>query len=283
MKSAVAAGLVALSLLHASAQQPPVAFEAATIKQNKSGEAVAGMRRSPGGRFEATNIQLAAFISFAYQLQPFELDGGPSWLMSERWDVLAKIAGDPPPAAPGTPDAIMLATRALLADRFKLVLRQETRDVDVYQLVLARADMQPGPALRRSSVDCLAKQKALDDAARGGPPASGPNTPDRVVCGIRFDGRRLQFGGRSMDNLLNMLVAVTQRRVVNRTALPGDWEFDITFRPENPPPGVESSPADAELPSLFTVLQEQLGLKLEPARLALPVMVVERVERPVED
>ena len=75
---------------------------------------MAGIRRFPGGCFEATNIQLAALISFAHQLQPFELQGGPPWLMSDRWDIIARVDGDPPPSPPGsqTPDAMMLATRA---------------------------------------------------------------------------------------------------------------------------------------------------------------------------
>jgi uncharacterized protein (TIGR03435 family) len=71
-----------------------VVFEAATVKQNKSGADAAGIRRFPGGRFEATNISLSALITFAYQLQPFELQGGPPWLTSDRWDVLAKTTGD---------------------------------------------------------------------------------------------------------------------------------------------------------------------------------------------
>lgn len=279
--------LLVLAAIALPAAQVPdgsgAAFEAASIKRNRSGDAVAGLRRSPGGRFEATNIQLSSLVSFAYQLQPFELVGGPDWLMSDRWDVLAKAVGDPPPTPQGTPDAMALAMRTLLADRFKLVLRRETREVDVYQLVMSRGDKQPGPGLRRSAVDCLAVQKAIDDAARGGPPASSPNTADRLVCGLRFNGRRLQHGGRSMDNLATFLVPLTQRRVVNRTGLSGNWEFDIAFRAENPPPQAESVPEDAELPSMFTALQEQLGLKLEPVRMAMPVMVVDSVERPVED
>jgi uncharacterized protein (TIGR03435 family) len=286
MRIELVAAAVAASVLATAAQTPAppadAVFEVASIKRNRDGGPVAGLRRFPGGRFEATNIQLASLISFAYQLQPFELDGGPSWLMDDRWDILAKINGDPPPVLPGTADAIAIATRALLADRFKLVLRRETREIQVYQLVRA-SDGRLGKGLRQSTVDCLAIQRAVDDAAKGGPPAPNPNTPDRLVCGMRISVGRIQFGGRTMTMLTDALTAITQRRVVDRTGLTGGWEFDISFNPPAPSPGIEAPPPNPDAASLFTVLQEQLGLKLESARQPMPVMVVDRVERPVED
>jgi uncharacterized protein (TIGR03435 family) len=275
------------STLATAAQSPaPPAnskFEVASIKRNRDGGPVAGLRRFPGGRFEATNIQLASLISFAYQLQPFELIGGPPWLMDDRWNVMARIDGDPPPMPPGQIDAMMIATQALLADRFKLVVRREMREVPVYQLVRANRDERLGKGMRPSTVDCLAIQRAADEAAKGGPPAPNPNTADRVVCGMRVAVGRVQFGGRPLTTLTNALTAITQRRVVDRTGLTGDWEFDISFTPPAPPPGVDLPPPDPDAASLFTVLQEQLGLKLEAARLPMPVMVVDRVEQPVED
>jgi uncharacterized protein (TIGR03435 family) len=286
MKIAFLAAAVAASVLAAAAQTPgPPAdarFEVASVKRNKSGEPIAGLRRLPGGRFEATNIQLSTLISFAYQLQPFELDGGPTWLDGDRWDIFAKIDGDPPPVTPGTVDAISIATRALLADRFKLSLRRETREIQVYQLVRV-SDARLGKGLQPSTVDCLAIQRAGDEAAKGGPPAPNPNTPERLVCGMRISVGRIQFGGRPMTMLTDALTAITQRRVVDRTGLTGGWEFDISFNPPAPPPGREVPPPDPNTASLFTVLQEQLGLKLESARLPMPVMVVDRVEPPVED
>lgn len=277
----LAAALLVLAAMTSTAGQtsetPAVEFEAASIKLNRSGDVVAGLRRSPGGRFEVTNMPLAFLIEFAYQLQNFELQGGPSWMSSDRWDIIAKMAGDPPPMTPGTgtPDAIMLATRTLMAERFKLAVHRETREVDVYQLVRANADGRIGPGLRQATVDCLAIQKAADAAAKG----------DRLACGLRISIGRIQMGGRSMTLLLNALTAITQRRVVDRTGLTGDWELDITFNPPTLPPGLVGPPPppNPDVASLFTVLQEQLGLKLEPARTPMPVMVVDSVEQPVED
>jgi uncharacterized protein (TIGR03435 family) len=290
MRVIVASLFVMAALAGTSAQTPDtpaLAFEAASIKLNKSGGNTSGLRRFPGGRFEVTNMPLAFLIEFAYQLQNYELQGGPSWLTSDRWDIIAKIAGDPPPTTPGTgtPDAIMLATRALMAERFKLAVHRETREDDVYQLVRANADGRIGPGLRRSTVDCLAIQKAADAAAKGGPPAPNPNTPDRLACGLRISIGRIQMGGRSMPLLLNALTAITQRRVVDRTGLTGDWELDITFNPPTLPPGLvgQPPPPNPDVASLFTVLQEQLGLKLEAARKPISVLVVDSVELPVED
>lgn len=286
MKMTLLLAVTATSALMAAPQAPAPAtdavFEVASIRQNRDGGTVAGLRRLPGGRFEVTNIQLSTLISFAYQLQPFELDGGPRWLMDDRWDILARVNGDPPPAPPGVIDTMMLATQKLLADRFKLTVHRETREIPVYQLVIANRDGRLGKGVRQSSTDCLAAQRATDEAAKGGPPAPNPNTPDRVVCGLRISVGRIQFGGRPLSVLTNGLTAITQRRVVDRTGLTGDWEFDITFNPPSIPPGMDVPPPDPSAASLFTVLQEQLGLRLEGTRMPMPVMVIDRVERPAE-
>jgi len=279
------AAILSTVLLAGQAPVPPAetVFDVASVKLNRDGGPVAGLRRLPGGRFEATNIQLATLISFAYQLQSFELVGGPSWLMDDRWNILAKMAGDPPAAPPGTIDANAIATQALLAERFKLVVHRETRETDVYQLVRATREGRTGKGLLPSAVDCLAIQRATDEASRGGPPVPNPNTPDRLTCGMRVSAGRIQFGGRPLSILTNALTAITQRRVVDRTGLAGDWQFDISFNPPAPPPGIDLPPPDPSTGSLFTVLQEELGLKLETARIPMPVMVIDRVERPVED
>jgi bla regulator protein blaR1 len=280
---------VALVAIVAAAQTPaprPLGevFEVASIKLNRDGGPISGLRRLPGGRFEVTNMPLAFLIAFAYQLQPFELQGGPSWMESDRWDVIAKIAGDPPRTAPDTPDAMMMATRALLAERFKLVVRKDTREIDVYLLVRTNADGRLGPGLQQSATDCQAVQKAADEAGKGGPPAPSPNTPDRMICGMHVSVGRVQFGGRPLSTFTNVLTTLTQRRIVDRTGLVGDWQFDISFAPPPPAlPGPEPPTPDPDAPSLFTVLQERLGLKLQAARIPMPVMVVDHAERPVQD
>jgi uncharacterized protein (TIGR03435 family) len=282
--AAAIALLTTLAVAQTLASRPADAtFDAASVKLNRDGGSVAGLRRLPGGRFEATNIQLSTLISFAYQLQNYELQGAPSWADTDRWNVIAKMNGDPPPVSPGAPDPMMTATRALLAERFKLLVHQEMKDTDVYLLVKARADGRLGPGLQRSTFDCLGLQKSTDEAARGGPAPPNPNTPDHMVCGMRVSIGRVQFGGRPLSTFMNVLTTLTQRRVVDRTGLSGDWQFDISFAPPPAAPGIQPPIPDSNAASLFTVLQESLGLKLEAARVPMPVMVVDRVERPAQD
>ena len=183
----VVGALVGLSVAVSSGQAPdpnvPLFFEAASVRQNTSGEQGQSIRRQPGGRLSATNMTLRSLITFAYQLQPFQLVNDPSWLRTTNFDIVAKMEGDPAPVPPGAgPDPLMLAMRSLLAERFKLTVHRETREMDIYALVLGRPDGKPGPALKPSTQDCA----AMMAAARGGPPPGpppGPNSP--IMCGMR--------------------------------------------------------------------------------------------------
>jgi len=263
---------------------PALTYEAASVKPNKSGVQGSSIRRFPGGRLQATNMPLRALITFAYQVQGFQLVDDPTWIRNENFDIVAKMEGDPPPVMPGTgPDPHMVAMRTLLAERFKLAVRRETREMDIYALVLARPDGKLGPALKPTTQDCA----AMIAAARGGPPPGpppGPNSP--VVCGMRGLPGRLVAGAMPMSLLASNLSGQVQRIVVDRTGLSGAWDFEITFAPErplNPPPGVEFPAADPNAPSLFTAMQEQLGLKLQSTKGPVDVLVVERVEQPISD
>jgi uncharacterized protein (TIGR03435 family) len=298
LPSRLAAGAVlvvsatALSVSRPHAQAPAQAldpnaaltYEAASVKPNKSGVQGSSIRRFPGGRLQATNMPLRALITFAYQLQPFQLVEDPGWIRNETFDIVAKMEGDPPPVMPGSgPDPHMVAMRTLLAERFKLAVHRETRQMDIYELVLARPDGKLGPALKPTTQDCA----AMMAAARGGPPpgpAPGPNSP--VVCGIRGLPGRLVAGAMPMALLASNLSGQVQRIVVDRTGLSGGWDFEITFAPErplNPPPGVEFPAADPNAPSLFTAMQEQLGLKLQSTKGPVEVLVVDRIEQPISD
>src|SRR3954453_21143639 len=154
---AMIAGGVALS---AQPPQPPdaaPAFEVASIKPNSSGDGRVMMQMQPG-RYMATNVTLRLLIRNAYQLQDFQITGGPGWLASDHFDVIAKIPDGfqlptaPPPPGSG-PGPVQLMMRALLAERFKLVVRNETKDAQIYALVLARSDGKLGPGLKKSDVD----------------------------------------------------------------------------------------------------------------------------------
>jgi uncharacterized protein (TIGR03435 family) len=290
--TALVIGATAVSVSRPQAQAPAQStganaayvYEAASVKPKKSGEQGSSIRRFPGGRLQATNMPLRALITFAYQLQGFQLVGDPSWLRTEMFDIVAKMEGDPPPVMPGTgPDPHMVAMRTLLAERFKLAVHRDTRELHIYALVLARPDGKLGPALKPTTQDCA----AMMAAARGGPPPGpppGPNSP--VVCGMRGTAGRLAANAMPMTLLASNLSGQVQRVVVDRTGLSGGWDFEITYAPErpvNPPPGVEFPAVDPNAPSLFTAMQEQLGLRLQATTGPVDVLVIDSVEQLVSD
>jgi uncharacterized protein (TIGR03435 family) len=281
---AAAAATCALSLVSAqSADTPqPLVYEAASVKPNKDGPGESYIRRQPGGRLNAVNFPLRALITFAYQIQGFQLVNAPAWLADERFDIVAKLPGDPPPVPPGSgPDPHMVAMRTLLAERFGLKVHRDTQQLDIYALVKARADGTLGPALKPSSDECERVMKAV---VNGAPAPTGPSAP---MCGMRQNFGRMQMGGFPLSQFASSLSGQVGRYVVDRTGLTGPYDFVMTFAPEPPrgplPPGVELPPVDPNAPSLFTAIQEQLGLRLEATKGPVEVLVVDSVDRPISD
>jgi uncharacterized protein (TIGR03435 family) len=272
--------------LQAGQEKPPeqpTTFEAASVRPNTSGIPDSTFRRQPGGRFNATNVTLRQLLTNAYQVQGFQLLNVPDWADRERFDIVAKINGNPPPMPPGSPnDPIWVAVRALLADRFKLVVHEESRELDLYALVMARADRKPGPSLRPSTQEC---ERIMGEFARSGVPPTPPPGVE-VFCGMRRSFGRVVAGGASMAMLARNLAPQLGRTVVDRTGLDGFWDFEMTFAQENAgpvPAGVELPPVDPDAPSIFTAMQEQLGLKLEATKGPVDVIIVDSVSRPMPD
>jgi uncharacterized protein (TIGR03435 family) len=290
---AIAAGIVI------NGQEPPPSpaapatdhsFEVATLKQNKSGERGGGIRRLPGGRVTVTNMPARGLVTFAYQLGQWQLIGGPSWLADDRFDITAKIEGNPEWEGPGSgrPDPIQVAMRKLLSERFKLKLHTEKRDLDAYALVMVKPGA-PGPALKPSPTDC----KALVEQLRQGkqPPGGPPPTDGIMPCSIMGRIGQISFDGFPMSQAATMLVGQAGRPVIDRTNLTGNWQFVMKFaqeRPQGLPPGPEAdkiaeAAANPDAPSFFTALQEQLGLKLESTKAPFEVTVIDAAEHPIED
>ena len=155
------------------------------------------------------------------------------------------------------------AIQGLLAKRFGLVVHREMRQQQVYALVVTRRDGTIGPGIRRSELGC---------AAVG------------AGCSIQLSGGRLRSRGMPLDRFAAALSTDAGRPVVNRTGLVGGFDVDLSFTPD-----VRSLSADAptlpggDAPTLFTAVQEQLGLKLESATEPLEVLVIDRVELPTEN
>jgi uncharacterized protein (TIGR03435 family) len=292
---AVLVGLLVLGALRPPrlrAQSPAnsPAFEVASIKANTSGERRVGIGIQPGGRFTATNVPLRVLIRNAYQVQDTQLVGGPDWIDSARFDIAAKAEGDVPPTPPGGPPGPMqLMLRTLLVERFKLAVHHETRELPVYALVFARSDGKLGPQLHPASVDCEALRATGRD--RGAPPPF-PQPGERPTCGMRLGPGQMAGGGYPLSQLATTLSSFVQRVVVDRTGLAGNFDFDLTWSPDQfqgggplgPLPGSERPVgSDSSAPSIFTALEEQLGLKLASQKGPVDVLVIDRVERPTED
>jgi uncharacterized protein (TIGR03435 family) len=289
---AVAAALVVTCVVtldgrqdqRAATGQFPTTFEVVSIRPNTSGEQGSGTRRQPGGRFSSTNATILQLLRLAYSVQPFQIVNAPDWLSNERYDITAKLDGDPPPMPPGSPnDPMVLAVQAMLADRFKLAVHRETREMDIYALMLATPNGKPGPALRSTTQDC---ERLIREAAKSGTPPAPPQGAE-VVCGIRTGFGRAAMGGSPLSMFASALSNPLGRVVVDRTGLTGGWDFELTFAPDasmgSLPPGVELPPVDPNTPNLFTAVREQLGLKLEPTRGPVEVLVIDNVDRPTPD
>ncbi len=271
---------VSLMLSAASAGQPPV-FEVASVKPSQPGQAGTEVGRRPGGRLVAVNATALRLLRYAYMVQDYQLVGLPAWAANERFDVAATMAGEPP-RLPGPDDPFLAAARALLAERFMLAVHRETRELDVYALVKARQNGQLGPALRESAQGC---PDALTKARLSGAPAV--DASGAPLCGIReAAGGRLRAGGTPMSLFVTLLAARLGRAVVDRTGLNGDWDFDLAYSDLQQgalPASPNAQPVDPNAPSLFTALQEQLGLKLEATKAPVEVVVIDRLERPTAD
>lgn len=281
-----------LSVVTVFTQAP--AFEVASVKRNTNANASVSIS-TPPGRYTATNAALRLLINSAYRLAPDQYLGLPNWSESDRFDVVAKA----PDGA--RPDQMQQMLQSLLAERFKLVAHMETRDAPIYALVMARDDRRLGPQIAKSTMDCgpiLAARQA-DARSRGPAPVRVPalGQSERPVCGIR--ATRLQIAGgatvarysagnTTIARLAEQLRGELRRLVVDRSGLTGEFDFDLQYAPERtlaaapPPGGTLGTPVD-EGPSLFTALQEQLGLKLESTRGPVEYLIIDRIEKPEVD
>jgi uncharacterized protein (TIGR03435 family) len=264
------------------AQQPPLAFETASVKPNKSGEEQRYIRIDPSGSgLTVVNMQLRELITFAYQIQRFQLEGGPDWIASDRFDILAKSEREVPSTGAffGGQEPLRMMLRTLLADRFKLVMHKETKELPIFELVLARQDGKLGPQLRPAAVDCAAQAAA----ARGGtPPPASSGPPGPGSCFMNINPVSVRGGGVTLAMLANLLVGPAQRLVIDRTGLTGNWDLEVKYTPDQSqvPPGVSVPNLDPNGASLFTAIEEQLGLKLRAARGPVEVLVIDSVQQP---
>jgi len=287
-----------IGLLFAStvvlAQAPPtdgLRFEVVSIKRNTSNALGSnGSSERPDGGFTLLNVPMMTLVASAQfpAIAPVDMVGLPDWAQSERYDVSATS----PLSRPASPEERSAMMRAMLADRVKLVTHVENRELPVYDLVLARSDRKLSPGIKPSEMDCVAKaaadRAAAEAALAAGTPMPRPTIPDMSapppICGpIRVTNG--MEGDTTMENLARLLRGVggAGRPVVDKTGLTGSYRIKLEFDRSAGRAGPAVSPSSTELPTVFTALQDQAGLKLESSKASRQVLVIDRLERPSEN
>jgi len=285
--AAVAGGLTLTAIAQAPVREAQ-SFEVASVRPNTSGDARSTSQILPGGRYTAINVPARLLIINSYSLQPQQLIGAPDWISSERFDIVAKAEGEfEPPESRDTPSQVQLMMQSLLAERFKLKVHREPREVDIYALVPVRTDGRLGPELKPSATDCEAVRAAR---GKGGPPPEPPKPGERPQCGAWVGAGELVAGGQPLLELVSMLSGTVGRSVIDRTGLKGTYDIYLKWTPDivrQRGPGetvrINGVEFDPSGPSIFTALQEQLGLKLESERGTVEALVIDHIERPAPD
>lgn len=251
----------------AFSQTPPaasLAFEVAAIKPSNPENHDLRLRQT-NSAFVATGYTLQRLIAFAYEVELFQVLGGPGWTKSERYDITAKKERDPRLAKP---DDDRYRVRALMADRFNLTIHRESKELPIFALSIGKN----GSKLQ------LAK-----------PPIGSSG-----VSGRGGSGRtQLMFTDAPVSLLVHELSQRLGRPVVDRTGLDAHYDFKLEWAPDPSQPVlrsrdsgtfVSSAPsADSSGPSIFTALQEQLGLKLEAEKGPVEIIVIDRADRPTDN
>jgi uncharacterized protein (TIGR03435 family) len=296
-------GAVTIPLQSQTQAPSKASFEVASVKLSAGAGNFMGIGRAPGGRFTANNVPLRFLIQNAYRVRDFQVIGGPSWIASERWDVEAKAEEGSIPAPTGPPDPnvadpMSIRLQSLLEDRFQLKLHRETRELPIYMLTIAK------DGLKMKSVE--APPRPVPGQAPPGPPPPPPPPGGGLPANftpppgsVMMSPGRLLGSAMTMTQLVNAVAGLLGRTVVDKTELKGYFDVRLQFAPESTPggfgpagpapggqPPIAGPPAgasDPTGPSIFTAVQEQLGLRLESAKGPVEVLVIDSVQKPTEN
>jgi uncharacterized protein (TIGR03435 family) len=275
-------GISAQSSAPSTAISP--AFDVASVKQSPpptGGPMFVTYGPRAGGQWLAQNAPFLMILRAAYPnfALPGQIAGGPEWVNTARFDVDARTTLNLPP------DAMVEMLKNLLAERFRLKVHVEPREIDVYALVLARSDGRLGPGLRKPATDCGALEAARKKAAAAGaPPAQvmPPKPGERPECGMLNSAMngvvKLATGGTPLSAIPAAIQSTVGRPVIDRTGLTGRWDIELEYSITTTP-STSADPSNAPT-SVFTALQEQLGLKLESRKERMEVLVIDRIEMP---
>jgi uncharacterized protein (TIGR03435 family) len=281
------------------------AFEVASVKRSNPNpdpanplSQIALMLPQPGGRLTATNTPLRMLIMVAFELkQEAQLVGGPPELLAAKYDITARVANTATIAMKELPQLL----RSLLADRFTLKTHTETRELPVYDLVLARSDGRLGPDLKPSASECSKADEIVAEqgaALAKGDVASFLGKPRPCSVSTDASGGPLNVimrgDGQEMKQLVEIFSQFTGREVRDKTGLTGRYDFAMKLDLQmvlamarrmgaNIPAAATNNIPQSDGSSLMTTLNEQLGLKLESTRDKVTVVVIDSVEPAIED
>jgi uncharacterized protein (TIGR03435 family) len=237
--------------------QPSHAFEVASIKPSRNSGEESNIN-SGGGRLTATNITVRELIRLAFGVKDYQIARAPAWIDKNGYDIAAENAAV---ATKVSYDDLQSMVRRLLADRFQLTAHREAKEAPMYLLVVGKN----GPKLT--------------------PHNDGAGSGTRKACG-HLAGKRL-----TVDTIATVLSREFERDVINRTGLPGKYDFQLDWTPDSGPcatlpdseGSVNASTYTPDRPSIFAAIQEQLGLRLEASRGPAEILIIDHVERPSEN
>jgi uncharacterized protein (TIGR03435 family) len=260
----------------AAASAPPrPSFEVASIKPSNSADRRPMFRGQPGGRVTVANFTVKSLIRAAYSIKDFQISGGPGWIGADLFDISAKAEDS------ANMDQVAMMLQSLLAERFQLVIRRDTKEMPVYALVVSKN----GPKFKdaNESDPNIPQLQGRTDM-----PANGPRP--RVMIVRRG---RLTTQGTNMTGLAFQLSNLLGRTVVDKTGLTGTYDLMLEWAPDENqvanfqaigvPEGFGAPPPDWQGPTLFTALEEQLGLRLDSQKGPVEMFTIERIARPSEN
>jgi uncharacterized protein (TIGR03435 family) len=230
-------------------------FEVASVKPNTTMDGGMSINRSLGGGFSAKNVTLQMLVTFAYDIRPHQLSGGPGWMESDRFDIVARPSAEDAAAEPktynsndGSTERLQQRVQKLLADRFKLAIHTETKEMPILALVVAKG----GPHLKDS---------------------------DPASVGPQIHGQQGQLTGKKVPMKMfaeKILAQRMGRNVVDKTGLTGEYDFEIKYVEDR---GAAAAATDVSGPDFLSAMQDQLGLKLESQKGPVQVIVVDHAEK----
>ena len=250
-----------------------LAFEVVSIKRTDPNDTRPGadFTALPGGRLLARNNAVSNFITNGFGVPNYTVVGGPEWMRADRYDLDARAAGDAPRGE------LMLMLQTLLAERFQFRMHRETREMPAYVLTVARGGARLQPSKDGGCVDRSPANRNSLPASEKRPGCGNnlltgrTNPPNLTWTAVRIDAR----------GVAEALAGYFRRPVVDRTGLTGFFDVQIDLPPLQPATSPDGGPDSGV--SVFTVLQEQLGLRVEEGRGPVEVLVVDRLERPIEN